>query len=74
MTIRSLLASNLSVAAVENDPKRTFEGTLSVRKNQTGRRTVREQSTLGVRNAPFRRANTAATVEDFALGPNLAGL
>jgi hypothetical protein len=35
---------------------------------------VREQSTLGVRNAPFRRANTAATVEDFALGPNLAGL
>jgi len=38
------------------------------RKNETGRRTVREQSTVGVRDAAFRRANTTATVEDFALG------
>src|SRR5262245_11694919 len=44
------------------------------RENETGRRTVREQSTVGVRDAAFRCANTAATVEDLALGPDRAGI
>jgi hypothetical protein len=35
---------------------------------------VREQSTVSVRDAAFRRANTTATVEDFALGPDRAGI
>src|SRR5262245_8851984 len=45
--------------------KRTFEGTALARKNETGRRAVREQSACGVRHAAFRCANTAATVDDF---------
>src|SRR5689334_1324497 len=45
-----------------------------VRKNETGRRTVREQSTAGVRDAAFRGADTTATVEDFAFGPDHAGI
>jgi len=53
-----------------SDPKRTS----LARKNETGRRTVREQSTVGVRDAAFRRANTTATVEDFALSPDQAGI
>src|SRR5262245_66435376 len=44
------------------------------RENETGRRTVREQSTVGVRDAAFRCANTTATVEDLALGPDRAGI
>lgn len=35
---------------------------------------MREQSTFGVGDAAFRRADTAATVEDSALGPDRAGI
>jgi precorrin-6B methylase 2 len=42
------------------------------RKNEARRRTVREQSALGVGNAPLCRADTTAAVEDLALGPDPA--
>jgi hypothetical protein len=44
------------------------------RENEARRRTVREQSALGVDDAAFCCADTTATVEDFALGPDLTSL
>jgi hypothetical protein len=48
--------------------------TALARENETRRRTVREQSTFGVGDATFCRADTTAAVEDLALGPDLARL
>src|SRR4029078_6611606 len=43
------------------------------RENETGRRTVREQSAVGVRDAAVRCDNTTATGEDVAVGPERGG-
>lgn len=47
---------------------------LLARENKTGRRPLCEQSALGVGDAAFCDPNTTATVEDLALGSDLAGL
>jgi hypothetical protein len=41
------------------------EGTALAREYEARRRTVREQSTLGINEAAFCRTDTAAAVEDF---------
>lgn len=65
----SPVAPHMSAIGSEADITESIRYNTSLaRKNETGRRTVREQSTVGVRDAAFRRANTTATVEDFALG------
>jgi len=63
------------------DPKRTspvmphrWKRAAASSGNEARRRTVCEQSALGVSNAAFRRADTTAAGEHLALGFDLAGL
>src|SRR5262245_59881915 len=51
-----------------------IHSTSLARENETGRRPMREQSTAGVRDVAFLCANTTATVEDLALGPDRIGI